>query len=148
MLLFSTKNLKWVQSQNITNKSNKTNQEKNAMNVAKHNLVLAFRFWKRCFTKSVSRVLFVKKVLGDINAINCLGISFTVLIVIATRIDLGLYRLWYSKSRWLVCGGCGTKLWETYWNIEMNTRIINYIANIFLNIGDSNDWQTSLNTSQ
>jgi len=53
------------------------------MNVAKHYLVLAFRFWKRCFTKNL---LFVLR--RGINAINCLGIRFTVLI--AKKIDLWL----------------------------------------------------------
>jgi len=68
---------------------NKTNQEKNAMNVAKHYLVLAFQFWKRCFTKRVSRVLFVKKVLRrDINAINW---GYVLLCLLVQKSTWGLY---------------------------------------------------------
>jgi len=76
----------------------KTNQGKNALHVAKYYLVIALKLWKRCFTKSVSRVLFVKKVLKrHINTMERLGMRFIVLI--ATRIDLGLVLIVVFEKR-------------------------------------------------
>jgi len=104
--------------------------------------VLEKMFYQKCFTCSVCKKSIERykcdKLFGDtFYCADCYKNRPGVCTDCGTR-----------KAGGQFCGGCGTKLWETYWNIEMNTRVINYVANTFLNIGDSNDWQPSLNTSQ